>query len=251
MSILIIYFLIGLVVGSFLNVVIYRLKTVESIVVGRSKCPKCKETLNALDLIPIISFVLLKGNCRYCKEKISWQYPLVEVTSALLFLLSAYLYGLSYLSALMAVALSLLLILVVLDLKDKEVPEIVSWSALVLALIGKILITPNEFGMIILGGVVFGGVIALLHLLSKGKAMGDGDIKIAATIGVLLGFPVAIVGLFLSFVLGALVGGTLIALKLKTGKDQVPFVPFMVAALIISLIWGQKLIEWYLGSFII
>lgn len=250
LALLIIYLLGGLAIGSFVNVVIVRLKTAESFVFGNSHCPKCKAKIKWYDLIPVVSFLILQGRCRNCQEKISWQYPTVELTSALFFGIGYLVYGLTYTSVLAAVLLDLLLIIVVYDLREMEVPESVSWIALALAFLGRLILSPNSFGSIILGGLIGGGVIGLLVFLSKGKWMGDGDIKIGLTIGFFLGFPVAVFGTFLAFILGAILGVILIGLKIKKGKDQLPFTPFMLAAMIIAIVWGQRIVDWYLGKYI-
>lgn len=250
-GILIIYLVLGLVVGSFLNVVILRLKTAESIVVGGSHCPNCKKPIRWYDLIPIVSFVLLRGRCRDCNEKISLQYPLVEATSAVFFALSYLLYGLSWMSALSIIILSLLLVIVVYDLKEMMIPEIFSWILVAVVILGQAVLNYNQIGQVILGGLVGGGVLGLLVLLSKGNWMGDGDIKIGLAIGLFLGFPVAVFSIFSAFVTGAILGGSLLLLKIKKRKDQLPFTPFLVLGLIIAMVWGQQIINWYLGKYII
>lgn len=247
---LIIYIIAGLLVGSFLNVVIFRLKEAQSLVFGGSKCRKCHTKIKPYDLIPVISFLILGGRCRACREKISFQYPIIEGLTAILFGLSFWVYGLSWMSVLAAVILSLLLVIVSFDFKELMVPEVVSWILLAVALLGSLAINYNHFGSIILGGLVSGGVIALLVFISKGKWMGDGDIKIALAIGLFLTFPVAIFSVFASFITGAVLGSILIILKRKTGKDQLPFTPFLMLGLIISMLWGQRIIDWYLGRFI-
>jgi len=251
LSYIIIYFLGGLLIGSFLNVVIARLDTAESIVLGSSKCPKCKKPIKWYNLVPIFSFIFLRGRCADCNEKISWQYPLVEIASGLIFILSFILFGLSWQSVFTAIILDLMLSIVVFDLKEYQVPESLSWLTLILALIGQLAFNINSIGHIIVGAVISGGVIILLVYLSKGKWMGDGDIKIAIILGLMLGFPVAIFGIFLAFIIGAVLGSILLAFKIKKSKDQLPFTPFLLSSLIISLIWGQQIVDWYLGRYII
>ncbi len=247
----IIYIIAGLLVGSFLNVVIFRLREAESLVFGSSKCQKCQTQIKAYDLVPVISFIILGGRCRACREKISIQYPIVEGLTALLFALSYYVYGLSWMSVLSAFTLSLLLVIVVFDLRELMVPEVLSWLLFGMALIGMILLNYDKIGSVILGGLVSGGVIALLVFISRGKWMGDGDIKIALAIGLFLSFPAAIFSVFASFISGAVVGTVLIAMKRKSGKDRLPFTPFLLFGLVASMLWGQRIIDWYLGRFIL
>lgn len=245
------YLLLGLVIGSFLNVVIIRLKNAESFLTGYSKCPSCQKRISWFDLIPIVSFMILSGKCRSCQKKISWQYPVVEAVTAIFFAISYLAYGPTWDSALAAATLSLFLILVVYDLREMEVPEVISWILLAVVLLGRIILHYDIASSIIIGGLISGGVIAALVFLSKGNWMGDGDIKIAAAIGLILGFPLAIFGIFSAFITGAIVGGVLLIIKAKKGKDQLPFTPFLLAGLLIAMLWGQQIVDWYLGRFII
>lgn len=247
----VIYFLAGLIVGSFLNVVIYRLKTAESFLTGYSKCPDCQKRINWFDLIPLVSFLILTGRCRNCRKKISWQYPLIEFLTGLLFVLTYYLFGFSFDSVLAAIVLLLMLVIVVFDIREMAVPESVAWVLLVISLIGKTALSYNNVANFILGGVIAGGVIALMVYGSKGKWMGDGDIKIAAAIGIFLGFPVAVFGIFAAFIIGAIYGSFLLAIRKKKGQDQLPFTPFLMSGFLLALFYGQQIIDWYLGKFIL
>ena len=246
----IVYILIGAIVGSFLNVVVSRLGTAESFVVGRSHCPKCKKTIRFLDLVPVLSYIFLWGRCRDCHERISYQYPLVESVCAIFFGLSYYLYGLSWLSILSAIFLTFMLVIVIYDFRELAIPEFVSWIALISVLALRVVIDYNNFTNIILGALVGGGIIALLVLISRGKWMGEGDIKVGTTIGIFLTFPIAIIGIFLAFFSGAVIGIILIALKIKGTKDPVPFTPFLLLGGLASMIYGQRILNWYLETVI-
>jgi prepilin signal peptidase PulO-like enzyme (type II secretory pathway) len=171
---------------------------------------------------------------------------LVEAVCAAFFGLSYYLYGLSWLSVLSAIFLSFMLVIVVYDFQELSVPESVSWVALVLTLIMKVAIDYSNFTNIILGALIGGGIIALLVLISRGKWMGEGDIKVGTTIGIFLTFPIAIIGVFSAFFSGALAGITLIVLKIKKTKDPVPFTPFLLLGGLISMVYGQQILDWYL-----
>ena len=215
-------FLFGLAVGSFLNVIICRLETKESIITGRSHCPKCGAVLKWLDLIPLISFLLQKGKCRYCKGKISLQYPIVELTTGLLFLLIF-----NWLNIVIA---CFLIIIFVYDLKHYIIPDKIIFPAILLALIFN---WSN-----ILSAVLASGFFLSLVLISKGKWMGLGDVKLAALMGLILGWPNICLALFLSFLSGAIIGLVLIALGKKTIKSQIPFGPFLSGATILIMLYS-------------
>lgn len=243
----IIVFLVGLSVGSFLNVVIYRLDDLKSIISTRSSCPKCKKTLRWIDLIPLLSFITLYGKCRYCKETISWQYPLVEASTAIVFLLLFFKFGLSWALVFFALLFSLLIIVFVYDLTHQLIPEEIVWTGLILTLLGVWYFGGiGVYGML-LGGLVCGGVPAILVLVSKEKWMGAGDIKLGFLVGAMVGYPEALLLLFLSFVLGSIVGLVLIIRKNKKFNDTLAFAPYLIGALLITLFWGDHIINWYLG----
>lgn len=245
----IIVFLIGLSVGSFLNVVILRLDDLESIVKERSHCTKCKNTISWYDLIPLLSFMLLKGKCRSCSDKISWQYPIVELSVGLLALLIFFYFGLSFGGVFYFVIFVLLFIVFVVDLKTQTVPEEFVWIALVIAVLGSWYF--GGFGILnmVYGGLVGFVVPAFLVIVSKEKWMGSGDIKIGLLLGLLVGFPAAVLMVFLSFILGSIVGLIYVAKKSKKLKDSLPFAPFLISSGLITLLWGHYIINWYLGNF--
>jgi leader peptidase (prepilin peptidase)/N-methyltransferase len=263
-SILIFFF--GLCVGSFLNVVICRLDSRESILFNRSHCPKCGRTLQWHDLIPLLSFFLLKRKCRYCGKKISWQYPLVEMTTALSFLLifnfqfsifnqvSSFKFQVSELVYYFLVVSSLIIISAY-DLKHYLIPDEIIYPAITISLIvnllkgfycHNLLITSYQLLIALLAGA---GFFLLLFLVSKGKWMGLGDVKLAAFLGLLLGWPSILLALSISFFLGAVVGLILILLKKKKMSSQIPFGPFLSAGALIALFWGSWILSWYWGIF--
>lgn len=244
----ILIFLVGLVLGSFLNVIIYRINDLRSVITGRSYCPACKTQLKWYDLIPVISFMLLKTRCRYCGTKISWQYPIVEVVTAAAMFLLYLMFGLSSSFVFYAVVFLILGVVFVHDLKTKLVPEEFVWVALVLTLLGGWYFGGFSFWNSILGGMIAGGFPALLVLVSREQWMGAGDIKLAVILGLLLGYPLAIAGLFIAFVLGSIVGLVLIGLKQKKMQDQLPFAPFLITATFISLICGNYILNWYFST---
>lgn len=248
LSYYILFTILGLIVGSFLNVVIFRMDELKSILNTRSRCNKCKKIIKWYDLVPLLSFILLKGSCRYCKEKISWQYPIVEGATGLLFFLLTYFFGVSYDLLFYIIFFSIMIVIFVYDLKTQFVPEYFAWVGLLLAIFGGWFFGANpSFGSMLLGLVVAGGFIGLMVMVSRERWMGSGDIKIAAALGAIVGYPNVILFIFMAFVLGSLVGIFTIVNKQKKLKDSLPFAPFLVLSSIITLFWGNQIVSWYLG----
>ncbi|MDO8513160.1 MAG: prepilin peptidase [bacterium] len=262
MTILIV-FIFGLMVGSFLNVVILRMDELETIVNTRSHCPKCKKDLSWYDLVPLLSFLLLRTRCRYCKEKISLQYPLVELGTALGFA-AVYQFvvnqGIGFEWQVISLIfylliVSFLVVLFVYDLRKYLVPDEIVWPAIILTVIFQVLaiqFIPDyrlNWMDLLLGGLIGAGVPALLSIPSKGKWMGYGDIAIGALLGLVLGYPLAIVGLFMAFCAGGLVGVVLILAGYKKLTSAVPFGPFLTAGTFAALLYGERILNWYLGFF--
>ncbi len=241
----ILIFLLGLTVGSFLNVVVCRLETKEPIISGRSHCPQCGALLKWFDLIPILSFLIQKGKCRYCKKKISWQYPIVEIATALLFLLifnfqfsisnQFSIFNFQTLNLLYYLTIiSFLIVIFVYDLRHYIIPDKIIFPAILIALIFD---WSN-----ILSAILASSFFLSLVLISQGKWMGGGDVKLAILMGLVLGWPNILLALFLSFVSGALVGLALVAQGKKSLKSQIPFGPFLAGATILVMIYGQPFI---------
>ena len=266
-------FLFGLEVGSFLNCVIYRLEKNESFLKGRSYCPHCKHILSWQDLIPIFSFFILKGKCRYCHQKISWQYPLVETATGLLFLLifnSKFLIFKQFFwtpSGGLPVGLlfnflnlfyywiiaSFLIIIFVYDLKHYIIPDKIIYLAIIISLIFNFLIFKQFqiFKYSILSAFGVAVFLLLIFLLSRGKWLGFGDVKLGFFMGLFLGFPDILVSLFSAYLIGAIIGVGLIISGKKTLKSEVPFGPFLVAGTFIAFFLGEKIINWYLNLFLL
>ena len=248
-------FLTGLVVGSFLNCVIYRLNTKESFLFSRSHCPKCHHILKWYDLIPILSFIIVKGKCRYCQKKISWQYPLVEIATGIVFLLILNYelrimnYGFNLeimLNSLFLILNSCFLIVIfVYDLKHYIIPDKIIYPAIITALIFNFQF--SIFNSSILSGLGAAGFFFLFWLISRGRWMGFGDVKLGFFMGLFLSWPNILVALFSAFFIGAIIGIGLIALGKKTLKSQVPFAPFLVIGTFIALFFGKEIINWYMS----
>ena len=258
-------FLFGLAVGSFLNCAIYRLENNQSFLKGRSFCPHCKHQLGFWDLMPVLSFLCLRGKCHYCKKRISIQYPLVELATGLLFLLIfnyqfsiSNEFSISNFQNLLVIGYwllvsSFLVIIFVYDLKHYIIPDKVIYPAIIIALIFNFqFLIFNQFSIFkfsILSAMGAASFFAAIVAISRGKWMGIGDIKLAFLMGLLLGFPNIAVALFLAFFLGAIIGVGLIMLGKKTMKSEVPFGPFLIIGTLVALLWGQELINWYVKSF--
>jgi len=254
-----IIFIFGLIVGSFLNCVIYRLETGGSFLKGRSFCPHCKHILDWQDLIPVFSFLILKGKCRYCRKPISWQYPLIELATGIIFLLIFIFHFQAatfqnFLSIGFLLCISCFIILIfVYDLKHFIIPDRVIYPAIVIALIFNLLPLAagfSEFSIFkfsilsALGAAIF---FLIIVLISRGRWMGIGDIKLAFLMGLFLGWPNILVALFLAFFIGAVIGIILMFLKKKTLKSEIPFGPFLVTGTFLALFLGEKIIHWYLN----
>ena len=263
--------LFGLVMGSFLNCIIYRLQTGESFLKGRSFCPHCRHELSWQDLIPVFSFLILKGKCRYCQKPISWQYPLVELATGIIFLLIVWNlefgicleFGIWNLLFYLLIS-CFLIIIFVYDLKHYIIPDAVIYPAIAIAFLYQLFrmlnfVNWNLFGIWnvesgILRPISSAFLASLFFLaivfLSQGKWMGLGDVKLAFLMGLFLGFPNILVALFLAFFIGAIIGIGLIISGKRTLKSEVPFGPFLITGTFIALFWGNQITNWYLSLFI-
>ncbi len=238
--------ILGLIVGSFLNVCIYRIPRKISIIKPYSFCPSCKNTIKPWYNIPVLSFILLRGRCAYCGEKISLRYPIVESLNGALYVLSYLHIGFDIALPFVFFFLSSLIVISFIDLDFQIIPDSLSISLILAGLIlsflphsANILIT--DWKESLLGILVGGGSLYLVALFSKG-GMGGGDIKLNAGIGAFLGWQKALLTIFIGSFLGAIVG--LIILK-KTGSRKVPFGPFLSIGAINSLFWGLELLKFY------
>jgi len=244
-------FILGLIVGSFSNVCIYRIPRNESIIYPASHCPKCRSNILPKDNIPLLSYIMLKGRCRNCKSKISIQYPIVEFLTGLIYLIIYLIYGLSIQSLIYIILSSALLIIAFIDLNEQIVPDVISLPGIVIGFIISFFVPYISYANSSLGVAVGGGIILVIGLagsvIFKKEAMGGGDAKLAAMIGAFLGWRYIIISLFLGFFLGALTGICLIMAKIKSREDVVPFGPFIVLGSFITLLWGEKIISWYIG----
>jgi len=224
-------FIFGTIIGSFLNVLIYRIPKGESIAYPASRCQSCQTPLKWYHNIPIFSWLFLRGKCGFCSEKISIQYPLIELTTGLIAVSLFYKLGLVWYMPIVFVVFTLLLALVMIDFKYMAVPDNLNLLALALAVI-----SPNVLGSIHDALVAAGGLTLLRYYLSfflNREAMGEGDIIVAGTMGALLGFPLFFYALFLSAILA-------IVPSLMAKDSAVPFVPFLAMATFIVYIFDTQ-----------
>ncbi len=272
--ILTLVFIVGASAGSSLNSLIHRLHTLESLILRSSYCPNCRHPLKWYDLFPLLSFLTLKGKCRYCQNKISWQYPLVEISTAVIFLLifnfqfsTPNLQFISilpqFITTLYLLTISCFLIVIfVYDLKHYIIPDKIVYPAIATAFLYHLFrilsfefvsdlgFRISDFRTLInplAAAVLASGFFLSIVLLSRGKWMGVGDIKLAFLMGIFLGFPNILVALFLAFFIGAIMGIGLIIFGKKSPKEEVPFGPLLVTGTFMALLWGQRIVEWYLN----
>lgn len=243
-------FVFGLAIGSFLNAVVYRMEVGGSIVTQRSRCPKCGHILSWYELFPVLSFAAQLGKCRACKQKIAWQYPLVELAVAMLFV---WLYLLvpqatpAYIAYLFFVSASLAVIFI-FDLKHYIIPNKVLYPlTAVVALFDFFTYGfSKELAYHALAAGMASGFFLLLYLGSKGTWIGFGDVKFAVFMGLFLAPWSVLVALFLSYFIGAVAGGVVLLLGRKGLQSEIPFGPFLIAGTFISFAYGEALIDWYL-----
>lgn len=252
-------FLFGTIVGSFLNCVIYRLETGGNFLKGRSFCPHCKKAICWYDLVPLFSFIFLKGKCRYCRERISWQYPLVELASGVVFVLVFNLYfgfNLSQIANVfyLFIVLSFLIVIFVYDLKHFIILDKVIYPIIGIVFLWSLFggwESKIDFIPVILSAVGAAAFFMFIVLISRGKWMGVGDIKLAFLMGLILGWPGILVALLSAFYIGAIMGLGLMAFRKVKLKSEVPFAPFLVAGTFLALFWGDELIHWYQAVFLL
>jgi len=303
-----ILFVFGLCVGSFLNAVIFRLEKGESIVfagtkslrkglspfsrMARSYCPRCKHTLAWYDLLPVLSFFMLRGKCGYCGKKISIQYPMVEIATGILFaLVTNYQLPITNLQSIFQLPItnyqllipliyyfyisSVLIVIFVYDLKHYIIPDKILFPTIGISIlyhVSSIMQANNNASYIIhhtlyshLGSaIIASGFFLSLVLVSRGRWMGLGDVKLAFLMGLVLGWPNILVALFLAFTLGAIVGLALILASRSSAsfeeaelpkmagqhysfKSEIPFAPFLIIGTFMALFWGNQIVSWYLG----
>lgn len=250
-------FVFGLCIGSFLNVVILRLHTKENFIVGRSHCPKCAHELSWLENIPLISFVILKGRCKGCGQKISWQYPIVELVTAILFLIPPCFFVSLPLIFYYWIIISFLIIIFVYDLKYYLILDKVIWPATVFVLLGQgflyfigvyhHLSFIIYYSNLLFSAIIISGFFLMQYLISKGRWIGGGDIRLGILMGLILGWPNCLVALALAYILGLLVALPLLVWGKKNMSSAIPLGTLLTLATVITLFWGNQILTWYLN----
>ncbi|MEK7166138.1 MAG: prepilin peptidase [Patescibacteria group bacterium] len=251
---LIIIFSFGLTFGSFLNVLIDRLPKGISPFHGRSQCDYCKKTLSPADLIPVISFLILRGRCRYCHKALSWQYPILELFTGLMFVILNYysfiIYHLSFsIYFCLLIIFSSLLVIFVADLKYQIIPDLMLVAGSISAIVYLVLIGQFDMNHIVSASAAT-MFFAALHFGTHGRGMGFGDVKFVAMMGLLLGFPGIVVGLYIAFLTGAFLSTILVIIRVKKIKQRIAFGPFLVAGTVIAFFHTTTLVEWYTKLFL-
>lgn len=266
MILILVIFFLGLIFGSFVSAVSYRIPRSISFISGRSFCPICKKEIAWYDNIPLLSFFLLCGRCRHCGEKISWRYPLIEFITGIgfvliyLFYLSCFGQGQTLSNNLFCLQAEkwgfvtlpywflifiLLLIILIIDLEDRVIFDNLVFIIFVIFLSTSLFFFNANFYSNLLVAFSSSLFFLILHLVTLGRGMGLGDVKLALPLGFLLGFPLALVWLFFSFLTGALVGIILILLgKARFGKP-IPFGPFMIFSFWLTLFWGERIVLFF------
>lgn len=246
-----ILFISGLFVGSFLNVLIDRLPRKETFIKGRSYCESCKKELAWYDLIPVLSFVVLSGKCRYCGKKLSSYYPLIELTTGLmfalvyLFLISNFQFSMFSFSYYLFIA-SVLIVIFFIDLKYGIIPDKIVFPAIIVGFAYSFIVYRPSFLIYLvsaIGALLFFIIISLVfYALTRKIGFGGGDVKLAFLMGLLLGFPGIVVGLYIAFLTGAVISIILILWRKKRFfKDSIPFGPFLILGTLAALFWGNYL----------
>jgi len=245
-----IIFLFGLVMGSFSNVCIARIPHRESVVSPPSHCRSCGEKIRVIHNIPLVSFLILRGRCASCGDRISPRYFLVELLTALLYLELYLQFGLSWHFLLYLALTSALIIISFIDLEHTIVPNVITLPGIPIGLVLSPLLLRIGFLNALFGMIIGGGLFYLIAIVGpfifKKEVMGGGDVKLIAMIGAFLGWQPTILTIFLSAFTGSIVGLLMIALKRKGRGDEIPYGPFISLGALISIFWGNDIIRWYL-----
>lgn len=247
-------FIFGLSVGSFLNCLIYRLPKRKNIL-GYSYCPNCAHQLSWLDLIPVFSFIFLAGRCRYCRAKISFQYPLVELVTGLLFLFAFLqlfsqfkVYNLEFIFSLLRnwFFISLLVFIFVYDLKYMLIEDVIVVPGIIIIfLINFLFIDRTIYNLktIILGGFIGWLFFFIQYILTKKRGLGEGDLRVGLLIGIMFGWPKILIALFTSYLIGGIISFLLLISRRKKLYSQIPLGPFLAIGSLLTLFFGEKIIE--------
>lgn len=243
---------VGLSVGSFLNVCIHRLPKDESLVRPRSYCPRCRTPLRWHDNVPLLGYVMLRGRCRTCKMPISAMYPFVEVVTAVIFVAGYLLVDQQWLLVSRLVFACAMIVLFVIDLQHRILPNVITLPGVLIGFVFSWFLPPGWFDSLV--GITAGGGILLLmaeayYRIRKEEGLGMGDVKMLAMIGAFLGWKLMLVTLVLSSFMGSIIGLTVIALKKGDMKYALPFGTFLAIGALVSSVAGDAMLRWYIGFY--
>ena len=235
-------FLLGIVIGSFLNVCIYRIPMHETIVSERSHCMKCGYQLAWYDLVPLFSWLALRGRCRKCKAPISPQYPIVEAVNGVLYVLIFWVKDFTLESVFYCLLVSALIVLSVIDWRTYEIPIGINIFILTLGVL-HLLTDLKNWPIYIIGFFSVSIFLFLIVVLSKGRAMGGGDVKLMAVAGLLIGWQNIVLALFLGCIIGSVIH--IIRMKVSDAESMLAMGPYLSAGIFIAAMWGNDMISWY------
>lgn len=244
-------FLFGLVIGSFLNVVIDRLPHGENIIWKPSHCDFCKKHLRWFELIPVLSFLFQGGVCRRCHARLSWQYPVMEIVTGVGFvLLSLHVDVLSPMFLAAIAIYSLFLVIFVIDLKHQIIPDSTLLMLLSVLIVVGVPFSAADRVPHIISGLGAGAFFFLLWLVTRGRGLGFGDVKLVVLIGLFLGYPETVFALYIAFLTGAIAGVILMITKHAKMKSRIAFGPFLILGTLSAYVWSDQLWQWWLGLFV-
>ncbi|NOZ24792.1 MAG: prepilin peptidase [Nitrospirae bacterium] len=246
----------GLVIGSFLNVCIYRMPRRQSVVRPASRCPSCGNALKPWDNVPVLSFLLLRGRCRYCSARISFRYPVVELLNGLGYLLVLWRFGIGLDAVVYMIYFSTLIVITFIDLDFQIIPDAITLPGAAAALVLGVFVVSDPFDRAsvlgpvqsVAGFLLGGGLFYAVAVLSRG-GMGGGDIKMMAMVGALTGWKGVLLTTFLGSLTGSIVGIGLMLFKGKGRKTRIPFGPFLALGSAVSVLWGQELLKLYMRGY--
>lgn len=245
---MVVFGLLGITIGSFLNVCADRLPEKKSLAFPPSHCDACQRRLTALDMVPVFSYLWLRGRCRYCGARIPLRVPLVEFATGAVFAFLLWRFGLTWEFGLYAVYSCVLLLLAVIDLEKGLILNAIVYPAAAVALLIGFFVPAFAIYKGILGGAIGFTILFLVVLVFRG-GMGWGDVKMAGLIGLMTGFPDVFPALLSGIFAGGIAAIVLLLMRRKSRKDAIPFGPFLALGSFLALIWGHQMIDWYLGLF--
>ena len=238
----------GLLIGSFLNVVIARVPERRSLWSPGSACPGCGAAIAWYDNIPILSFLALRARCRACSAPILWRYPIVEAITAGLFATAALRFGATVEAGVAAALLAVLVALTAIDLERQILPDVITLPGILAGVLAN-LATGRVPWLESLMGIIVGGGVFFMIILASGGGMGAGDMKLGAMLGAFLGWKIVLLSILGAVVVGGIVAVSLMASGQRGRKDPIPFGPFLAAGGVFGLLWGERVLQWYLSGF--